>query len=489
MAKTLTIAGSNFLPQYITNSAVIKEQLYNKSNALTMKISVKSGDTAPAQGSEIVFKDGSRFLFSGFITRVEPEEYGEGSFFVYTVEASDYAWIFNNKIARRAYSSKTLKYIVEDLLSEYLDSGYSFTTTNVQTGPTIESITFDHINLRRCFEKLSKLTGYVWYMDYERNLFFQSKLEEAAPEDITDSSDNFSDISISYDTSQIRNSVIVIGSDNGQQSATASVETFTADGETRSWQLEDKPSQVVSIKVDTVSKQFSLDLNERDTDVFVYSFSDMSFRQTESQTTLTTESIEITYYPRVPIIVQKQDNASIAFFATKDGGDGKYEYTLKEPSITSKEGALERATQELEEFADPLVTGIFTTRTGLLASGSSIFKAGQYLTVNLPTYGISTDTAFLIHEVQITVLETTSATEYEYSVRFGGKIVDVEKFIESLAADAEEVQDVEEIKTIFSASDTVETSDNAPTRTLYTPPFEVGPSGSPQAVVGLSEMG
>lgn len=489
MAITLTIAGSNFLPQYKTNSVQIREVIQNKSGVMNMNINVQPGDTAPQEGSEIIYKDGSRFLFAGFISRVSPTEIGKGQLFIYKVEASDYAYIFNSKIARRAYTNKTLAYIVADLMDAYVDSTYGFTVTNVATGPTIESITFDHISIRKCFEKLQKLTGYVWYVDYEKNLYFTTQTATAAPEDITETSANFSEVAIDYDTSQLKNSVIVIGSSEGVESATTISESFVGDGTTRSWELGSKPSTVSSITVNGVTKQFSLDANERDTDVFVYSYTGQSFRQTESQTTLTGSStIVITYYPRVPIIIQRQDATSVAMFSALDGGDGVYEETKKEPTITTRESAIELALQELDQFSMPLVVGKFVTRTNLLDPGS-VFSPGQYVTVNLPTHGISSDSAFLIQEVNITLVEdsATSRIEYQYEVRFGGKLVGVMEFLESLATEETDITNETEILTIESLNEYENVDDDAPTHTILNPPFEYGTGGVAQAVWNKSE--
>lgn len=484
--KFLTLAGINFLPQYITNSAHIRETVQNKSNVMDLRITAKSGQTLPQEGSEIVYKDQSRYLFGGFVSRIKPQETGEGQLFVYDIEASDYSYIFGSKIARRAYTNKTLNYIVTDLMSTYVDATYLFTTTNVQTGPTISSITFDHISIRKCFEKLQKLTGYVWYVDYQKNLYFTAQTADPAPESITDSTANFSEVSISYDTSQVRNSVIVIGSDLGEASASYTEQTFVGNSATRSWQLDDRPDSIVTITVNGVSKQFSLDVNERSTDVFIYSFSGASFQQTTAQTTLTgSDTIVVRYYPRIPIIVQKTDATSIAFFRALDGGDGILEATIKESSITSKATALARAAQELEEFSMPLVVGEFVTRTGLLAA-ASYFQAGQILTVNLPTYGISSNTAFLIQEVNITLVEDDSTIEYEYRVRFGGRMVGVQEFLESLVQDGEEVADVTEILTIEQITDQEVSLDSAPTRITATPPYKYT-SGSPVGKWNLSE--
>lgn len=489
MTFVLTIAGANFLPQYKTNSAHIREVIQNKSNVMNVEITVKPGETAPQEGSEIIFKDGSRFLFAGFISRVSPTEIGKGQMFIYKVEASDYSYIFASKIARRAYTNKTLGYIVSDLMSTYVSSSYGFTVTNVATGPTIESITFDHISIRKCFEKLQKLTGYIWYVNYQKDLYFKTQSATPAPENITDSSNNYSEVSIDYDTSQVKNSVIVIGSNEGVESETTVSETFVGDSATRSWELQSKPSNVVTITIDGVSKQFSLDANQRSTDVFVYSYSGQSFRLTESQSTPTpSNTIVITYYPRVPIIVKRQDPTSIALFAALDNGDGLYEETLKEPTITSRNSALERALQELDEFSMPLVVGRFVTRTNLLSAGS-VFSPGQYVTINLPTHGITSDSAFLIQEVNINLTQdsATSRVEYEYEVRFGGKIVGVMEFLESLATEEVDVSNENEILTIESLIDSEQMSDAAPTHTIYTPPFKWGPTGSPQAVWNKSE--
>lgn len=492
MAKTLTVAGANFLGRYKTNSAEIKETVQNKSNVMTMEMVVNNISERPIQGSEVVFKDGTRFLFGGYITQVEQEEFGIGEKYVYEVEVSDYSHIFNNKTARRAYQNQTLKYIVEDLLDTYVDASYGFDTTNVATGPTIVSVTFDHVSIRKCFEKLQKLTGYVWYVDYEKNVYFTTTTATAAPESITDASANFEEINISYDAATVRNSVIVIGNEFGEEDINTKTETFDGDGETRSWELEDFPSTVVSISINGTPQQFSLDVNERDTDVFIYSFTGKSFRLTVGQTTPvgggTPDEIEIVYNPRIPIITQEIEPVSIAFFAALDGGDGTYEYTIKDDSVTTKEEATARALEELNEFAMPLVNGEFTTRTSLLADGS-IFTAGQVLTVNLPSHDISTDTTFLIQEVNISMLEDedNDVTEYFYKVRFGGKLSGVKEFIESLASDEGAVTDAEIIYTIESLADSFVVEHGTVTRLNETPPYEYGPAGSPQGRWNMSE--
>ena len=158
MALTITVAGSNLTSQYQTGSLKITERLQNKSNSCQLTIVKKSSGTAPAQGSSISITDGARKLFEGFITQSDPTEHGIGSLIVYNIEATDYTYLLNSREAQIAYEDATLEEIVEDLLDRYA-SDAAFNTAGVATGPTLSTITFDHISLRACFEKLAKRTG------------------------------------------------------------------------------------------------------------------------------------------------------------------------------------------------------------------------------------------------------------------------------------------------------------------------------------------
>lgn len=468
----LTIAGVDFLAQYVSGSVHIREMIQNKSGVMNMNIFVKQGQPVPLQGSEITFSDQTRRLFGGYVTRITPVELGKGNYFTYNVESSDYSFILGNKVARRAYTNMSLRDIVLDLMDTYVDSSYGFDMTNVATGPMITSIIFDHISIRKCFEKLSKSTGYIWYVDYFKNLYFTTQTIAPAPEAIKDSLSNISQVNIAYETTQVRNKVIVIGSNKGEASNAPTVQQFVSNGIDRIFALDDIPASLSYIKLNGVSQNFHVDSEQIASDYAVYSVSDIYVRLADSAVTPTLgDVIEISYYPFVAIIAERMDEDSINFFSALDGGDGVWDYTIKDQSITTKQEAAERALQELSEFADPLVKGIFTTRTSLLSPGT-VFQVGQALTVNLPTYSINTDTTFLIQEINITMAETDDRIEYTYVIRFGGRLAGVQEFLESLASTAEEAIDAVDIKTIESLADSEIAEDSNLSYIKQTPPFK-----------------
>jgi len=504
MAITLTVGGTDFKPQYKTNSAKITENLQNRGNTMSLQIIKKSSDSAPEEGKEIIFKDGARYLFGGFISRVEPTEIGVGDLITYFVEATDYTYIIINKNAQKTYTSQTLNAIVADLLSTYVDSGYGLTMTGVDTGPTIDSISFNHITLRKAFEKLGKITGYEWWIDYQKDINFKTKSSVSAPESITDSSKNHESLNIKTDVSQVRNSIIVRG--GKEETSTYFSQTIEADGVAREWQLREKPTAIEYIKEATVAQNFGEDPTDEETG------NDYMFKKAEKYVRVVTADptpvagtdIEVSYKYQIPVIVLLQSASSIIAMTALEGGDGLHEYTIIESSIKSKAEARQRALKELAEYANPIVTGQFKTRTGLLTSGS-IFQPGQELTINSPSWGISTDTKYLIQEVIITLVEDGTNIEYNYNIRFGGRLLDAASFLESLASKEDPIFATEEIDTIkaiteeMSIAETIErdsllksitesaTIAESISKVNNTPPFQWGPGGSPQFVWGASE--
>lgn len=509
MALTLTIGGVNFLPQYITGTARITEQLQNRANTMSMRLKKTGAQTKPQEGAEIIFKDGSRFLFGGFVTRVTPQETGIGQMFSYEIEATDYTYILLNHNAQEVYENMTMSAIVNDLFTNYVSS-YSLDVTNVDTGPTVEKIVFNHISLRKCFEKLANYAiGFEWWIDYERKVYFKQREAIAAPESITDSSTNFSNINIQIDATQVKNTIVVRG---GRQETTSSiVEELKGNGTDKKFILREKPKTMVSIRLNTGSgytaQTYGVDPLDNDIEAtknFMFNFQEKFVRCSSSQSAPgATHVLEVTYYYEVPIIVVVSDAVAIGYMKDIEGGDGIHDFTIFDSNIKSKEEARNRALREIAEFGYPLINATFETSSGLLTAGS-YFHPGQLAKLNLPSWGISTDSYYLVQEVTTTMLEDNS---YHYSVRVGGRKVDMVSFLESLAGKEENVdadEDLDTIRAVPNIPAMVETiARNPMTRSIpeipalvetivstnVTPPFKYGPSATNLGRYNAAEYG
>lgn len=60
-------------------------------------------------------------------------------------------------------------------------------------------------------DDISKLQNFFWFIDYERNLHFFKNDSTPAPFSLTDTSENFADLSITADISSLKNRQTVRG--------------------------------------------------------------------------------------------------------------------------------------------------------------------------------------------------------------------------------------------------------------------------------------
>lgn len=475
MALTLTIASQNFLPQYVNGSAKITKQTDSKANTMQMRIKRTGVQLEPYEGQELVFKDGARFLHAGYISKVEKEERGKGSVFYYNLEVSNYVYIFNNKLIAKNYQAMSLRDIVLDVLDRAVSPSYGILDTGVQEGPIIPTVTFNHISVRKAFEKLAKLTGYVWWVDDAKVLHFIEQTSEAAPESITDTSNNYESISISYDVSQVRNTIVIQG--GGEITDLPYTQTFVADGEAREWILMEKPKQTVSITIGGAAQTFDADyLNPDNSSQVLVSYQEKRVKLSSNEATPTAGTlIEVVYYYEEPIITKLIDQDSIDYMKALEGGDGVHDYAINDNTISSLAEARDRALQEFEEWAYPLIDGMFVTRTSLLGAGH-YFEPGQILSVNLPTWGISTTRQYLIRQVLIDIYEQNGTPEYRYTVHFGGKLLGIIDVLEQVIQPAEIEAVGEDVQTIHAMQETINIGESV-TKTKVTPPYKYGPSG------------
>lgn len=114
----------------------------------------------------------------------------------------------------------------------------SFTLYNVE-----ETLPFD--DARASFKKptvfidqLAKALSYYWFIDYERDIHFFDRETNGAPFSITDTSNNFDDLEIEVDTSQLKNRQVVRG--GVQTSTTFYSQVVEGNSAVREWILKSK---------------------------------------------------------------------------------------------------------------------------------------------------------------------------------------------------------------------------------------------------------
>lgn len=431
-------------------------------------LSDNEGFPRPVAGMPIDLSDFFllRQLFRGFITRVEPrKEVGVGELILLDIECTDLTYILINHHAQESYTGQTLKYIVEDLVNTYI-SGYGLGTSEVDIGPTIDTVQFNHINLRQCFQKLSEITGYEWWVDFEYNIHFKPKGYTLHPETFTDTSQNYSHLEVNVDGTQVRNSIVIEG---GKELSGAYWEDiWVGDGQARSFVLTYKPKEAVSVELDTGSGygsplNFGVDPLNNELDVapspydFLFNYQEKFVRNAIDQSTLAAgHKLRIRYFYEADIVTKIDDEASIAYMQAieEEGGDGVHDFYVKDESIASLEEAIAYAQQQFEEFGFPTYDIRIETRSGLLSTAGTYFTPGQVLAVQFPSWSLPDVTQFLIQEVVTTFVDDGTDIEYLYQIRIGGKRITTTSVLEKLLTKKDPVDDTVEQRKVHSVRET-----------------------------------
>jgi len=363
-------------------------------------------DTAAeiSEGQEIIItNENSQRDFGGRILRFISEDFGPNKT-ILTVHAVDYCRDLRRKLVVKLYENQALKAIVEDILSAYFPG--EFTTVNVETGPTIPNIKFNYVDAFSCFNMLASLTGYEWYIDYNKDVHFFAKTSKTAPIELTDTSKNYWALKVTRDGSQRRNRTYVRGAKYWGNSRTVELK---GDGSRRIWNLPYNIREV-SIEVNGTPKSVGVDnLSDEGSKDFYFAYTGR-IRKDNGGTVLTdTDVLSVTFEPEIPIRVVAEEPASIAERKAIEGHDGIHEHLVVDERIETKDLARDRAKAENRIYAPTEISGsFFTMEYGL--------RSGQIIPIQNTRHNINGE--FMI--VKMTKRYAGDLNQYVYEVEFEG---------------------------------------------------------------------
>lgn len=427
----------------------------------------------PQINDEVVAYDGATKMFGGVIVYTNEDEQNQGVV-RYSVHASDYQTIFARRIVLERFRNTTANDVVRFLVEKY---SVGFTTDNVVANITIESITFDRIPLTEALDKLAKLLNYSWYIDYDKDVHFFAKNEEAAPFNLTTNDGNYisDSLEITRDLSQLRNRVTVRG---GEIEGEPVTQTFDGDGVKIAFVLAYKFSSLPTVLVDSVPQTVGIAYLQDETAFdCVWSFSERSLRfQTPPATGA--NNIEVTEKPIFAIVVTRTDSASVnALKNLSRGVDGIFEYSIEDVKIRSREEAIQRGIAELDAYANGVIEGLFETYTAGL-------RSGQTININIPHRNIDED--FIIQRV---LYQQISKDKGQYRVMLATArtmgIISVLQDLLQKRGVGETDQDL--ILTQVQVTEEVEVDESYTTDT-QDPPYVIAPSDPDDDVGGTSYL-
>lgn len=373
-------------------SVKIVDNINEKVNTCSFTIQSHDNQTfIPEGGDTIEISEDADILFAGTVIKVNRKLLAS-KLEQYSVECKDWTQEINRLLVTESYTNKTVKEIIDDILTTYAPT---FTSNNVFCNYTFSSIKFNNLSVSQCIQKISEAVNYFWYIDYDKDIHFFQKADELSSFNLTDDNDNYVPMSLNlaYDLSQVKNRVKVQG---GEIEGDSRTETQNGDGTKLQFVTANKFSTKPTVTVGGTGKTVGIDYldQEADFDCF-WNFNEKYIRFKVAPVN-GTNNISITGIPLIPIIAQVEDDDSISEL-------GVYEFYIKDTTIKSTDEAKQRASAEIDAYANSLTEGSFKTYTDGL-------KSGQVINIQSTIRDIDED--YLIQSVRTSMLSPEKREYY-----------------------------------------------------------------------------
>jgi hypothetical protein len=439
------------------------DALTDEMDSCTFTFETSDISEKPIEGHEIIVYDGTKKEFAGHI-RSAPESEDTTGEFAYQVECSDYQRQLDKILVVKRYESLYAGDIAKDIIATYCPG---FTTVNVKQGPMIKSIPFNYKYPGECLIELSELTAFNWYVDYDKDVHFFDQLTNKAPFSLDDNQNNFDNLEIQADISQLRNKVYFRG-------GTYLSEPFaeTHEGGKDVWNLGYKPHEMATTVNGNPATVGIENIDDPATKDFLQNYQEKHIIPGALATT-STDVVTFTYKFNVPVLTVVEDPDSINRMKALEGGDGIYEHILTDKEVETKELARQLSQADLDKYSNPLISGSFTTNVKGL-------RSGQLISIKQSKRNINDN--FLIRRV---TMKWLTENTYLYEVDIASKLKGIDDLLIQLFGQSRqiEVRDDEVLDKLLVLRDSVKLTDSL-TVTAAAPETKVG-----YARVGYSEVG
>jgi hypothetical protein len=405
LAIILTIGGVE--KPFVSGSLSIHDEL-NTRGRCKFKLWDESGEYYPETGAVVrvvetyADEDGETLIevekFEG--TLDEPEESipgGVQSGHFIDCEAVSYDQLCDRYHVTHVYANQSAKQIIADAFTNsahcsiYLEGVDA--ETYVQDTEPIEKIVANYISVTDLLNDLSKLTGYKWYVDSDKQLHFFDRTTVPAPFGLNDDVDNFANFKLRRTRQDYRNKQIVRG---GTTTTDPLTEEVGGNGRTRTFTLKHNVAEMNGITVyryqggTHVAEEQIVAVQGTEGAEWTYLKGSDTVNHNSGTVMGPSDYAKVAYVGEFPIAAAIESDEEIESRRGVEGGGGIYEHIDFDDSIESEETAKRKAYSLLDAYAKiPRMITFETTERGL--------KAGQAIQIKLARYRL--DDEFLITRV------------------------------------------------------------------------------------------
>jgi hypothetical protein len=410
-------AGTLEIEDTINERSMARLQLVDTSMTLELQ-----------DGQQIqIYDDFATLIFAGFLLFPKKHVPVTKNAWYYDLEATDNHQIADRWLVAKTYINTAVNDIVSDLYTSYLQQD-GITIGNIATtAVTLDKASFARVGtVSDALNELCDITGFNWYIDYDKKFYFIPRSFFLAPFNITTTS-SINNVQVRQDRSQYRNRQYIRGGQIQTDEIALEKPTPNPDGVSRvfitRFPISDKPRIFIN-SVEITSTDIGIngvDKNKK----YYYDVGKNTLVQDATQTVLSSSDvIQVTYKGLISLAVVSEDPVAIANRASLEGNTGVYERIDVDTSIVSRGEAISIANGKLTKYTKVARQITYDTYTAGLA-------AGQLQTITLPEYNISSSD-FLIDKVQISELDGAGRLVYTVHAIDGDPLGGWQKFYNDL---------------------------------------------------------
>jgi len=375
----------------------------NHRSTVNFSIIDRNGEYNIGKGQDIQIFLNDELAFGGIVDTVKSSLVDSAnSFKRIDVSGIDYTVIAERRVISYAYDSNIFAgQIVQNILNNYL-SEESIEVGEILNGEELDRAVFPFKTIKEIFDTLAAISGYIWFIDYDKKLYFIERTTFSSEFDITDYTKLLS-FELSEGNPNYRNVQYVIGP---KVLTDALTEYFKGDGNQKTFTVGYPIKQEPTIYVNDVIQDVGIKGVETGKSWY-WKLDDNTITQDQGATPLSSSDIlKVEYIGSFPLIIKVTNYAELTSRKLTEGfGTGKYERVDMDTNMSDYEQGLSTARGILNEYGTIGYHANYITTDKI--------TSGTLQNISLSAFNVSTD--FLITSVRISYNEGLIFYEVEAS--------------------------------------------------------------------------
>lgn len=418
--------------EIVKGSLVISNRIEERSTAEFTVVDLLSV-LSFQQGQEVqIYDPDVTLIFSGVVAVPDTIRISPSGELQHPIRCVDNHYFADKRLVAESYlGAPTIKakVIVEDLMTKYL-TPEGITVGNIDDGADIVQAVFNYVRVSDCLDALAEKSGFTWFIDELKKLYFQGRDAQPAPwalDGIINRAEKKS-TKLTESNPLYRNRQYIRG---GRGTTVEQTEVFVADGEQFAFTVGYPFERVPTSVTDSALGAMTIGIKGLDVAKDCY-WNKGDATLTFDVAPVADRTITIVYYGQYPIMALVEEPAEIARrLAIEGAGTGYNDSIDEEPSLDEKEATLDAAQAKLAKYGVIGKRFVYrTTRSGL--------KPGQLQTITQPDYGIAAE-EMLIEAV--TIRSIRENLTYDVTVLQGPVLGSWSKLFQALAKMKQDVID------------------------------------------------